>query len=484
MDKNFKALIKLSPFQVYDYYLASCGDYVTFNLGIIRSSQGTKLENDHFKKALVFMQERHPLLRAHIEHDTTNPRDVYLVFNQKPRDIDLDWTSDVNSREEMVKEVEKFNNRRFNFRESCLLLRAICIEFTDSDGQKKYAISFRMISGLTEGLNMCALLIETMNIVQALVSGTECEEMKTKLDFVENVHAQLIKNNLFTEDLQKEVDRLNGEKREHPQAMSIEKFKSSNEKGAKIDLIRFDKQQTASFISKCKRNNQKLTAPLTALFFKSLREIFVENSVDFPKEVSFGLPVCLRFRYQPKMDLSHITHQIIYTEINLDYSNESIFDDPWFHSDKIRKQVEIHADLSKSHMFFISHNFKFLDEANTTLYDLLADVGFDGTSESLCQKVHDLEARSSRFSISNIGKWVYDDKKTNLNKGAFQIDELYIGDTFTSTPAIGNILECFVSYWNDELDILISSNKSAFSSAYSNRFAQIFTDNFSKLLNS
>ena len=200
--------IKLSSYLKAKFYSTTYGDFIVFNTGIIKNVRGNKnLTPGLVKTALRHMQTRHPLLRSHIEHEEVaeNEEDLFLCIADDNSDenlapIELQWTEEISSRAEMIKELEEFNSKIVKFRDGGSLAQAKAIEFVD-DGLKKYAISLRMLCLITDGVNIVVLLIEFVNIINALLAGEECEEMRIKLELANDMHTELSNQNIFTEQV-------------------------------------------------------------------------------------------------------------------------------------------------------------------------------------------------------------------------------------------------------------------------------------------
>jgi hypothetical protein len=256
-----------------------------------------------------------------------------------------------------------------------------------------------------------------------------------------------------------------------------EKFKINNEKGQKINLLIIDKEKTARFVKLCKERKMRLTSPIAALIIISLRQLYTEQGLNFSLNVSFTLPVNMRFRYEPRMSLADMSHHICATRMSLTLPDESVFADVWQLAELISDDMEKRLNYNAGLLFTGSHNFKGQERMNAIFEETLRT---SGSLEDMCERLSS-HRNCCEFGVSNIGRWVWDDEKVSVDEGEFGIDEVYFSDSVISAPRIGHLLCNMCSYWNDELQFLFSTNKYAFGSEFSDRFVALFEQNLLQL---
>lgn len=437
----------LTSYEKKLYQCSKHGDSLVLGVAIVQA-KNRKLTKAVVRRALSIMWNRHPLLAAYLEHDTLNDK-VYLINNNdQDLEFDLEW-SVIASREKLTYELEQFNNKLFNYKNRGILWRCKVIKFIE-DSIDKYAVSVVLPLFMTDGINISTISIEIVNIINAILTGTECEEMKTKLELIDNLHVLTSKYKLYSEKQKKDANLTN-----QNCFLLSEKFQSFNEKGLKISLLKINKELSKKLITLSKEKKCKLTGFLNACILYALRELYLENGLKFPCDLSCGVPANLRLRYKPNLDFSHVRFQVCLTRYNLSYPIFGDFKDLWSDASYINNQIEKCTCMEDGSLFSITH-------ANDQLEDLNLD-------ESDLIKLR--EANHFDLILSNIGTYVSDRKKQF--PGPFQIKELYHGDSQNSSPNIIAALIFHVCSWNDELQILLSSNKHSIGSAYIDRLVYL-----------
>jgi hypothetical protein len=471
--------IKLNAFQKLKYYIASYGDYIVFSIGILESKHDQALTEAIVQKALKFMQNRHPHLRGHIQHDLDSPEDdVYLVIddiNYKP--IDLEW-SIVSCREVMMTEMELFNSELMRFKDRCSIARVKVVEFTEHNSTL-FSLSFRTIPVISDGINIVAILTDLMNIINALIEGTECFEMTETLDLGDNMHTRLEKQGFITDEMRQKVDDILARRAESSRQKFLlpKQFASLNETGFKLNTLKINPQQTQQLMNRSKEKGFKLTVPINTIVVTALRQLYIEHGLEFPKEVSLSFPLNMRWRYDPPLDLSDMSYQVVAFRFDLTYERSvEQFDNFWQHAEFMNAAMKEQVDLNKGFLFTNTHNFSAIDSMNKICRESLAKSNFDGFDSAACEEPS--RQKGYDLGISNIGSWVYKNKK--VNKGAFELNEVYFGDSVATAPCFGIPCIVFINFWNQELDILVCSNKHAFGSVYANRFTELIQACFLK----
>ena len=139
-------LQKLSPNEISNYYLTTLGELLVLCVNIIESSQSSDIDisEDLFENALMFMQKRHPLMRASLLFETNQI--FYKIHDTLPlnRNEDISFEC-LKSKEEMIKRLETYNCKLFDYKkENSKLWRAFLFEFIGENRIKQYAVGFLM----------------------------------------------------------------------------------------------------------------------------------------------------------------------------------------------------------------------------------------------------------------------------------------------------------------------------------------------------
>lgn len=270
------------------------------------------------------------------------------------------------------------------------------------------------------------------------------------------------KYNLFTDKQKKVFNEL--KEHQNNSFKLADKFKCFNEIGLKINLIRMDKFLSDRLIKLSKQNQVKVTGFINTAIIYALRELYQENNLAFPDEISCGMPANLRLRYQPNLDFSNIRFQVCLAHLNLSYpffgEYKSIWKDSAYVDDLIAKSTSI--DDGK--LFLTTHDKMAIEHFNR-LFEECID-----RNRNVCEKMS--ETNHCDLILSNIGRYVNDRKK--LVNGKFKISEIYYGDSLISNPNMLSALILHVSNWNGEIQMLLSSNLAAIGSVFVNRLIYLF----------
>jgi hypothetical protein len=474
--------IKLTAYDKIIYNFTRLGDLNTIGVGIIDSSDKTvQVDRTLMKKALYYLIERHPLMRSHLESNDENTKNAELYYrieekfnlNYLDRDYDEDDLNceHLTSRGELTKKLEKFNSREFEYFKKCKLWRIALYSFVDEEEaleekRLKHAIVIVMPLFLTDGLNICTIIIELVNILNSLSNQTECLEMKEKLQVSDNMYTILEERHLFTDKHKAMIDEMHASDKRLDFKYS-NKFKCNNERGLKINIFRIDKETTRRVIEMAKARNLKLTGVVAALIIYTINDLYEANKVIFPKDVCFGVSANLRFRAYPKIDYNLMRKYTAFVLVKAFYPDFGLFGDLWRDAKYLNELIKEASDFESGAAFYETHNFNDIIYMNKT-FEIIKDK----------EKLISLFANEISYDlvISNCGKYVFDEKKPSLSK-PFEIDEIYFCDSFQSFPGTA----VYLSYWNDELQFTISTNKSTISSCFVDQMINFLIENLRKL---
>ena len=168
-------------------------------------------------EALEFLKKRHPFLRAHFEEIDS---EVYLRVSEPPSDsaaVTLEWT-ECTSREEAMACVQSYANNLNKFTQKCLLWKCLVAEFEKT----KYAIALQLPMLITDGLNGVVLLFELTNILNAILSGRECEEMKIQLEVCPSFYELAEQRGMFTDEHRRFIEQKRGLDKSAPFLLPLE----------------------------------------------------------------------------------------------------------------------------------------------------------------------------------------------------------------------------------------------------------------------
>jgi hypothetical protein len=225
------------------------GDQQTRRHGLLMVEQDVQASQSQLELALTCMQERHPLLRSHLLYESD---EVYFVIpdpddqsSLQARPIEWEANSQTRCRSEAMLVLEQFANHKFNFDEKNLLWKLKVVEF-EENGAAKLAMGILVAGFCTDGINGVALLVEIVNIANAIVKKVECEEMRTRLKVAPDFTVSCEQRGLLTPELKLKLEEAKSkEKTRHEKFLLPEKtFTDENETGAKFIAFKFAKDTT------------------------------------------------------------------------------------------------------------------------------------------------------------------------------------------------------------------------------------------------
>ncbi len=243
-----------------------------------------------------------------------------------------------------------------------------------------------------------------------------------------------------------------------------EEFKCLNESGLKINLLRIDKLLSDRLIKLSKEKRVKVTGFINSAIIYALRELYQENNLIFPEDISCGMPANLRLRYQPNLDFSHIRFQVCLAHLNLSLPFFGEYKSIWKDSAYVNEMIDQNTCIDNGRLFLTTHDKKAVEHFNRLFEDC-----FD-RHLNVCKMMS--ETNHCDLILSNIGTYVYDRKK--CVNGKFRISEIYYGDSLISNPNMISALILHVSNWNGEIQMLLSSNLAAIGSIFVNRLIYLF----------
>lgn len=191
----------------FDEYLklllnfSRCGDLKVTGLAILESKNSPqfKINQEIVKKSIEYLLRRHALLRAHLEF-VENKTFFSISQDQKWSEVvigeDLVF-GELTSRSQLNAELEKIIDKRINYDVESKLWRVGLFSFpNDENSAVSYALALFLPVYMTDALNITSLSLELTNIVNSIVSGTECVEMREQMPLVDTEFNLITKQNL------------------------------------------------------------------------------------------------------------------------------------------------------------------------------------------------------------------------------------------------------------------------------------------------
>jgi hypothetical protein len=240
-----------------------------------------KLDETLVRKALCILQKRHPYLRSSTFVDSCGKKAFFKVLDLDEASLNakIEFESvGLCGETEITKLMEAFNSRLFTVNEDQLMWRC---QLATIEQDNKYLINLSVGLHITDGINISTISLELINILNSLLTNqNDSDEMNVILEPSLSLNELAFNKGLFTQTQQDTVDALARQK-DPVQFVLHEKFKSAQETGLKINLIRLDQDMTRQLIQKCKSNQTRITGCLNASIFYALRFVFDDFSYLF-----------------------------------------------------------------------------------------------------------------------------------------------------------------------------------------------------------
>jgi hypothetical protein len=451
--------VELSDYEKLIYNVTSLGDFNVIGIAIL-DGQNVNLDIKIVKKALFYMYNRHPLLRARLQKDEITKK-VYFNFptaEEKLKDEENIQVviCELEEQDKLTDELEAFNSIIFNYGE-CLLWRVKLIKYRHFNNYR-YALALVLPFFITDGMNINALCIEIVNILNSLLTSSTCIEMNGQLELIDNLH-QLINNNML---LNREGIESRLKYNKNVVFNLPGKFKTIFDNGVKINLMPLETELSKSVIETAKSRSMKLTGFLFAAAFYALKQLYEDNNFHFPRDVSCGIPANLRIRLDPNIDFSHIRNCVLMTHLDLFYPRIT-FQDIWKDAQYINEVVSENTRFDNGSILELSHDDEYLDLGNTAFETLQ-----DHNLLSFALNSH----KNFDLSLSNLGTYLYDRKK--CVDGPLKLSEIYHGDSINSDPNSFCSLMLHISTWDGRIMIQLSSSRKAIAAHYSDKFMHLY----------
>ena len=163
-DRN---LIKLTDVEKLYLILNKFGDSIVMVTALVENTDlNYDINKDLCIRALEFLQRRHPFLRAYLTEDTN-----LKIQTGKYCPLEIEWSDNSITYDELISELEAFNTKQFDYNSESYLARSKIASYIDSTGKKMFAINLSMSLILTDGINITVLIIELINILNALAAN-------------------------------------------------------------------------------------------------------------------------------------------------------------------------------------------------------------------------------------------------------------------------------------------------------------------------
>ena len=466
-------MIKLTCMEKFLWYSSLSGDLLVLATTVLDAPPDLpKLSENLFVQALGHFRRRHPLLSAGIVMETN---ELFLTLSDQTSQASVEHSfgKTFDSRKKLIEDLEAFNQKTFDYQDPGMALwRARLDKFTDEEDGNKTRLALTLIIPLfiTDGINIVVLLVELVNIINALLMDRECEEIRVKHEIMNDFYELCEKSNLINEEKLKQVKSLIEQRPSLPNKFLFDPHLKTDAqaRGLKICFFNLDSSTSQELVKACKARKVKVNGAIFAICLYALNDLYAENNLAFPKCLRFKLPANLRIRVSPAMSLSNMRHLINLLEFTLDSPAFGDFRDIWTDSAEINKQIDAVVNMEDGSFFTASHDFQEFEE----FFSLVQDPSM--TLEEILTKC--AEVKDCDFMLSNIGTYAYEHAKqsSSAQEGPLLTKEIYFGDSLSSFPATGSGLLVHSCLWNNQLMFQVSANKASIDSAHVDRFVELF----------
>jgi hypothetical protein len=331
--------VAFNPLEEAFYNLSRLGDAICF--GLAKVPKNVILSDELIKKSLFFLYKRHPLLRADVKIDVkTNQTSLKYPIDYQYNESNIQFTSyKLEDSNKYTEKIEQFTSKPFEFND--LLWRMMLLELND-----KYIIVLAVALYITDGMNICALTIELVNIMNSLLTHTVCEEMNSTLPLVDNVYQMIEKTELFTECDQELLKKM--PKRDNVKFLLSPYFRNENDIGFKLNLLAIDRDLSQSIFENAKSKNIKLTGFLATCIIYAFKKLYHENGLEIQEDFSMNLSVSLRIRMDPQVDFCHARYLTLPNQIGLPFSkvdseNSNVWNDSIYANECIAENLNMNT---------------------------------------------------------------------------------------------------------------------------------------------
>lgn len=384
-DKN---LIELTDFEKVLLHVNRCGDSLVMVTAFVESTNlNNQLNEELCRKALSFLQKRHPFLRAFLTENTN-----LEIQTDNYDSLELEWSDNSITYHELISQLETFNCKLFDFKSKSHLARSKIASFIHLNGVKTFALNLSGSIVITDGVNITTLIIEFINIINALAMNKECNEILQILEPAESLNYMADKQQMVGWK-QKLIIKL-ALKFLTTSCILPNEFRPENESGFKLNFSKVDKHSTSEILKKAKENNIKITGYLIAVVYYALKKLYDENNVKFPKVYPCALPVNLRMRYEPNMSFSDMRNHAGLAEVDIQENKLSGFTNIWKDSKYIHRRVQEAASLDYGALFTLTHHKSFMRK-------FLKKLDKSSNVENSCELINN--QGHCDLKISNIG---------------------------------------------------------------------------------
>lgn len=239
--------------------------------------------------------------------------------------------------------------------------RCLVVAYPDEFKRTQYCFSLAIHMAISDGLNVIALLIEIINIINSLEIESECDEMRIKLEPPESSLSLCQKTKLFREEHKKRIDEMTNAA--IPRFVFDDMFKSENETGFALDLICLDHSASERIIKLTKKHGLRVTSYFQAVTLYALQKLYTEYNLELQASLPIYPILTLRVRFDPVYEFYNCRYYTAFFSMKTEESFDSL-EQFWRVSKNIHNQTYSHLEPNDGSMFAATHNFETHNKLN------------------------------------------------------------------------------------------------------------------------
>lgn len=243
----------------------------------------------------------------------------------------------------------------------------LIVSFSDSLVPEKINYSFGLAchKSISDGLNVTTILLEIINIINALETGCECDEMLIKCSPPESSQSMCEKTGLFREEYKLKIEEFS--KIPVSRFLFDHKFKSENETGFALELMCLDRETSKKITEMTKQHGLRVTSFYQSVLFFALKKLYTENDLQLPLSLPMFFTLSLRLRFEKIFELYNCRYYTAFFPLSFKQEFDSI-EDFWPIARNIHDMSYDYLDPHKAAIFAVTHNFKAHDYFNKLYY--------------------------------------------------------------------------------------------------------------------
>lgn len=146
-----------------------------------------------------------------------------------------------------------------------------------------------------------------------------------------------------------------------------DKFKSENETGFALELMRLDRDTSKKITEITKKHGLRVTSFYQTVLFFALKKLYTENDLQLQLSLPMFFTLSMRLRFEKIFELYNCRYYTAFFPLSFKHEFNSI-EDFWPIARNIHDMSYDYLDPNKAAIFAVTHNFKAHDYINKLYY--------------------------------------------------------------------------------------------------------------------